>query len=137
MTTELWALLGVAVILFVAIIAQQIVADLRYGVSWALSNRDIEPDDPSPAVERMGRLVRNHVEGIAVFAPLAIISALVGASNPITQIAALVYLASRTLHLIFYALGVTPLRSLVWAPGFMLALPAFVYGLLRATGLPG
>ena len=135
MTIELWVLLGLALLLFAAIFVQQITMDKVYGTQYALSNRD-GPARLSPDVERLGRLVRNHVEGLAVFTPLVLVATLTQTSNAFTQVAALVILAARILHFVFYALGVTPLRSVVWGIGFLLATPAFIFGLFRGIGLP-
>ena len=134
MTIELLALFGVTVILFFAILVQQIAIDRKYGAKFALSNRGEVPGQPSEAVERLTRMVRNHVEGIAVFAPLVLIATLAEVSNNFTQIAALVYLATRALHFLFYAFGVTPFRSFAWGLGFMLTLPVFGYGLISGAG---
>lgn len=136
MAIELWALTGVVLILFVSIFAQQIIIDRKYGAQYALSNRDALPTEESPVVARLTRLVRNHVEGLAVFAPLVLIAGIAGVSNSFTQIAALVILAARFLHFVFYAAGITPFRSFAWGIGFLLATPAFIYGLVSEIGLP-
>ena len=134
MTIELWALTGMAIILFLALFSQQIAADRAYGAAYALSNRDALPGPASPTVERLGRTVRNHVEGLAVFTPLILVAAAAGVSNPITRWAAIAAVAMRLLHFVFYAFGITPLRSFAWAIGFLLAVPAFVYGLISGLG---
>lgn len=136
MTVELWALLGVVIILFLSIFVQQIVADKVYGTKYALSNRDALDREHSPTVERLGRLVRNHVEGLAVFAPLVLIASASDVSNTFTQIASIVIVVSRAAHFVLYALGVPVIRSLAWAAGFLLATPAFIYGLIAGVGLP-
>ena len=134
MTIELWALTGMAIMLFASIFAQQIAADKAYGAKYALSNRDALPGPASPNVERLGRNVRNHVEGLAVVAPLILIAAIAGLSNPFTQGAAVAAVATRLLHFVFYALGVTLFRSIAWALGFLLAVPVFLFGLISGAG---
>lgn len=136
MTLELWALLGATLILFLSIFVQQIAMDRIYGAKYALSNRDSVPGEISPTIERLTRLVRNHVEGLAVFGMLVLIASVAGVSNNFTQYAALAIVGLRFLHFIFYALGVTPLRSLAWGLGFLIATPAFIYGLIIGAGLP-
>jgi uncharacterized MAPEG superfamily protein len=76
--------------------------------------------------------VRNHVEGLALFAPLVLVADAAGVSNPWTQGAALFYLVMRLLHAGFYAGGITPLRSISWGLGFFVGLGAFVFGLVAA-----
>lgn len=136
MIIELWALLGATLLLFLSIFIQQIAIDRSYGAKYAISNRAALPGESSALVERLTRLVRNHVEGLAVFVPLVAIAAIADISNSITQTAALVIVGARAAHFIFYAFGITPLRSLAWGVGYLLATPAFIYGLVSAVGLP-
>lgn len=136
MTIELWALFGASLILFLSIFIQQIAIDRAYGAKYALSNRAELPSEPSAIVERLTKLVRNHVEGLAVFGALVLIASAANVSNTITQYAALTILGARILHFLFFALGITPLRSFAWGIGFLLATPAFIYGLISSVGLP-
>ena len=43
----------------------------------------------------------------------------------------MVFVVARAAHFVFYAAGITHVRSLAWAAGFFGATPAFVFGLLR------
>ncbi len=133
MSLELIALLGVTLVLFVAILVQQIGIDRAYGATFALSNRDSLPAEASPTVERLTRLVRNHVEGLVLFSALVLVGAVAGVSNRFTQYAALAILAMRLLHFVSYAFGVTPLRSFAWGIGYMVAMPVFIYGLISGS----
>lgn len=135
MTIELWALLGTTLMLFLSTFAQQIAIDRKYGAKYALSNRDQLPGDASPLVGRLTRVVQNHLEGLAVFAPLVLITSVAGISNNFTEIAALVFLSARFLHFIFYAFGITPFRSFAWGVGHLVAIPAFIYGLVSSAGM--
>ena len=130
MTIELWSSLGVSLVLFAAILIQQIAIDRKYGATYALSNRASVPVSVSPLVERLTRLVRNHVEGVALFVPLGLIATGAGVSNTFTQAGAIAFLAMRVFHLLFYAAGITPFRSFSWGIGFFVAIPVFLYGLL-------
>ena len=132
MTIELWALFGAAAILWVSIFAQQIVLDKVGGAKYALSNRDQDHNfkGATPLHGRLTRNVRNHVEGLSLFAPLILIAAAAGISNVWTQSAAVAYFVSRLLHFLLYAAGITPFRSFAWALGFFLALGSFVFGLV-------
>ncbi|MEM7448892.1 MAG: MAPEG family protein [Myxococcota bacterium] len=126
---ELWALLGTTVVLWMAIFLQQIHADRTSGTAYALSNRDGPPPGATATTARLSRVVRNHVEGLAVFAPLVIVAAVAGVSNIWTQYAAVTVFGARLLHFVFYAAGITPFRSIAWGTGFLLAIPAFLYGI--------
>ena len=75
------------------------------------------PADPAWA-ERARRAHANAVENLAVFAPLVVILALMGASTPATVLASKVYLGARLLHYIVYAAGIPALRTLAFAAGF-------------------
>lgn len=136
MTFELLALLGCTIILFVSVFAQQITIDRAYGAKYALSNRESAPEEPSPTVERLTRLVRNHVEGLAVFGSLVLIASISGVSNTATVYASAAIFVARALHALFFAFAITPLRSLAWGFGFLLATPTFIYGLISGSTLP-
>ncbi|MEM7214674.1 MAG: MAPEG family protein [Pseudomonadota bacterium] len=131
MNIELWSLFGVTIIFWISVFIQQIQLDKAGGTKYALSNREQDHafDGATALTGRLTRNVRNHVEGIAMFAPLVMIAAVTGTSNFWTETAALLFLASRALHFVFYTGGVTPFRSFAWGVGFFLAIGGFVYGL--------
>ncbi|AFY38160.1 hypothetical protein Lepto7376_1835 [[Leptolyngbya] sp. PCC 7376] len=132
MTIELWTLFGAAALLWIAILAQQLALDVAVGAQYALSNREQDHNfkGATRLHGRLTRTVRNHVEGLAIFAPLILIAAVAGISNIWTQWTAIAFLVTRCLHLLFYAAGITPFRSFAWAIGFFLSLGGFVFGLV-------
>ena len=132
MTIELWALFGAAAILWVAIFAQQIALDKAVGATYALSNREQDHNfkGATPLHARLTRTVRNHVEGLSLFAPLILIAAVADISNGWTQAAAVAFFVTRLLHFLFYTAGITPFRSFAWGIGFFFALGSFVFGLV-------
>ncbi|MEM8837586.1 MAG: MAPEG family protein [Pseudomonadota bacterium] len=134
MTVELWALFGVIVVFWLSIFLQQVQMDRAGGTKYALSNRDQGHafEGATDLTGRLTRNVRNHLEGLALFAPLVLIAAVSGTSNVWTQGAALLFLLTRALHFLFYASGITPFRSFAWGIGFFLAIGAFIYGLVSA-----
>lgn len=136
MTVELWALLGAMMLLWLSLLIQQIFIDKVGGTKYALSNRDGPVPNATPLNNRLDRVVRNHAEGLAIFAPLVLIGASAGISNSWTQLAAVAIVVLRFLHFFFYATGITPFRSIVWGIGFFLATPAFIYGLVSSVDLP-
>ncbi|HEX5264459.1 MAG TPA: MAPEG family protein, partial [Phenylobacterium sp.] len=75
------------------------------------------PPDPRWA-ERARRAHANAVENLAVFAPVVMIAALVGASTPATILASKVYLGARLVHYAVYVAGIPVLRTLAFAAGF-------------------
>ncbi|MEL7070770.1 MAG: MAPEG family protein [Cyanobacteria bacterium J06581_3] len=132
MTIELWALLGATLLLWIAIFAQQIALDRAVGAKYALSNREQDHsfEGATRLHGRLTRAVRNHVEGLSLFAPLILIASVAGISNVWTQYAAIAFFITRLLHLAFYAAGITPFRSFAWGIGFFFALGGFVFGLV-------
>lgn len=132
MSIELWALLGVVAVLWLSILAQQLQLDLSGGAKYALSNRDQGHrfEGATALTGRLTRNVRNHVEGLAVFAPLVLIAAAADVSNAWTQRAALLFLMTRLLHFVFYSAGITPFRSFAWGIGFFIAIGSFAFGLV-------
>ncbi|PZD72201.1 hypothetical protein C1752_03787 [Acaryochloris thomasi RCC1774] len=132
MTIELWSLLSVTAILWIAILVQQLQLDITGGAKYALSNREqgYSFKEATALTGRLARNVRNHVEGLALFAPLVLTAAIANISNTWTQSAAIAFSVTRGLHFFFYAAGITPFRSFAWGIGFFLALGSFVFGLI-------
>ena len=132
MTLELWALFGATILLWLAIFAQQLALDKAVGAQYALSNREQDHnfEGATRLHGRLTRTVRNHVEGLALFAPLVLIASVVGVSNIWTQYAAISFFITRLLHFLFYTAGITPFRSFAWGIGFFFALGSFVFGLV-------
>lgn len=132
MTIELWTLLGATALLWMSILAQQLALDKAVGAQYALSNREQDHNfkGATRLHGRLTRTVRNHVEGLALFAPLILIAAVADVSNVWTQWAAISFLITRFLHFLFYTAGITPFRSFAWGMGFFLALGSFVFGLV-------
>ena len=135
MSIELWALLGCTLVMFVSIVTQAIYLDVKAGIAYGLGNRDSSPQGVGDVGGRLDRNVRNQLEGLVMFIPLVVISGVGGISNPWTQRAALVYVATRVVYFLVYAAGVKVLRSVVWTVG-LVSLLAYVFGILKQTGLP-
>jgi uncharacterized MAPEG superfamily protein len=113
MTIESQLLLGAAFILFALLSIQGTLAPLTHGLRWGLGPRD-EARTPSVLQGRMNRIVANHLEGLAMFAPLILVAHLAGVSTPLTQSGAALFVVSRALFAVVYAFGIPVLRSLVW-----------------------
>lgn len=132
MTTELWSLLGATAVLWIAIFAQQIALDKAVGAKYALSNREQDHHFKGATAlhGRLTRTIRNHVEGLSLFAPLVLTATAAGVSNVWTQYAAISFFVTRLLHFLFYTAGITPFRSFAWGIGFFFALGGFTFGLV-------
>ncbi|HXS05353.1 MAG TPA: MAPEG family protein [Rhizomicrobium sp.] len=91
--------------------------DARSLQDFGRSRRSDAPADPAWAT-RARRAHANAVENLAVFAPMVVILALMGASTPATVTAAKIFLGARLLHYIVYAAGIPVVRTLAFAAGF-------------------
>lgn len=116
MTIELQSLLGAAFILFALLSVQGTLAPLTHGFRWGLGPRD-EARTPSVLQGRMNRIIANHMEGMAMFAPLVLVAHLAGVSTPMTQLGAELFVIARAAFAVVYAFGIPVLRSLVWGAG--------------------
>ncbi|MDR5759783.1 MAPEG family protein [Caballeronia sp. LZ035] len=91
---------------------------LKWGVPAALANPDTA-QRPDPVWARRAKLAHaNAIENLAVFAPLVLVAAAIGASTPGTVLAAKVYLGARLLHYLVYAAGIPLVRTLAFLAGF-------------------
>lgn len=113
MTVELLCLFGSVLILAIMLAIQGALVPATQGFAYGLGPRDEQPP-PNVLQGRLNRAIANHMEGLAVFAPLAVITKLIALSTPVTQLGAMLYLAGRAAFPFFYAFGVPGLRSLVW-----------------------
>ena len=99
----------------------------KAGVEWGLSNRDSMPEVPA-WVGRADRAQRNHHDNLAMIAAILLMAVVLDKTDAVTQIAALVILAGRLAHGVFYIAGIGLLRSLSYAIS-ILALFAVVWRL--------
>lgn len=91
---------------------------LSADAKWALGNRDTIPDTP-PWVGRADRAQRNHHDNLAMIATVIVLAHLTGQANDSTNLAAVVILAARIGHGLFYIAGIGPVRSLCYAIGLV------------------
>lgn len=113
MTFELQMLLATTAILFVLLAVQGVLVPINHGFGWGLGSRD-EPRTPSPLQRRVARTIANHMEGMALFAPLVIVVHLTGLSSELTVWGSAVYVIGRAGFAAFYLGGVPIWRSLAW-----------------------
>ena len=114
MDFELQMVVGSVLILFVLLVIQGSLVPLNQGFGWGLGSRDA-PQDFTAIQERARRTVSNHIEGMLLFVPLAVIVSLSDLSSQLTVIGAGLYLAGRALYAPLYLMGVPYLRSAAWA----------------------
>jgi len=116
-TPELFALTLVATATALMWIPYTLARMATRGPARTLANPDPSfAADPAWA-ERARRAHANAVENLAVFAPLVVITALIGVSTSATILASQVYLGARLIHYVVYAAGVPVVRTLAFLAG--------------------
>lgn len=110
-------IVGLSLVAFVAV--QAVHTDLAFGLRYGASARDEARSDLLS--RRLGRVVRNQVEGVAMFAPLVLLTdggGTDGGDSGVMSALCLFYASSRPVHGLLQATGVGWPRSVVWLLGF-------------------
>lgn len=119
MTMELWMLVGVVMVFFAIILVQSVTLIAAIGPTQAAGNREEVPALLDGLAGRAQRAVANHLEGLALFAPLVLLAGQAGISTPMTILATQIYLGSRIVHALSYILGVIWVRTFAFAAGIL------------------
>jgi uncharacterized MAPEG superfamily protein len=131
MTTEILILLAVLLFLFVLTAIQVVITMANFGTITALKGRDNIPYLQPGIGGRLHRAIANLREGLHIFTPLILLTAILGISNDHTVVGAQIYLIARLLHTPLYLLGVAGLRTGAFALG-VLGLGLITWGLFAA-----
>jgi uncharacterized MAPEG superfamily protein len=138
MTQEITMLLAVLLFLFVLTAIQVLITMNQYGNISALSGRDDIPHLQPGLGGRLHRAIANLKEGLHIFTPLVLLTAILGISNEFTVLGAQLYLAARVLHAPLYLSGIVGLRTAAFAIGvlglFLLAWGLFYGQAFVVTG---
>ncbi len=113
MCVELQMVAGSVLILFVLLMIQGAFVPLNQGFGWGLGSRDSKVDLTAKQ-GRANRTVSNHIEGMLLFVPLALIVEQAALSTHLTALGASLYFAGRVAYAPLYLLGVPYLRSVAW-----------------------
>lgn len=118
MTIDLWCLV-VNALWGLGLVFLEVGGKTRAGGSaWNAGNRETEPDAP-PWVGRAGRALSNHKENFPLFLTAVLVVHLVGKSDRVSAVGALVYVAARALHAVLYVKGVEKVRSFAFLLGLI------------------
>ncbi|MCB9994063.1 MAG: MAPEG family protein [Hyphomicrobiaceae bacterium] len=113
-----WLLIGIA-LYYVQVFAPATVRYLKMGTMEYLGTRDAEPDLGAVG-GRLQRALRNMQENFPVFLALGVAALAVSSANMGQAIlGAQVFVASRAVYPVLYALGVPVLRSLAAVGGWL------------------
>ena len=121
-------LLAVLVLLFALTAIQVLITMKQYGNVSALSGRDDIPHLQPGLGGRLHRAIANLKEGLHIFTPLVLLTAILGISNEYTVLGTQIYLVARILHAPLYLSGIIGLRTLAFAIG-VLGLSLLTWGL--------
>ncbi|HAH09093.1 MAG TPA: hypothetical protein DCL54_02340 [Alphaproteobacteria bacterium] len=125
MTIELTMLALSVALLFVLILIQSSAGTAAQGVDVMAGHRDnMKPMTPWQA--RTKRLVDNHREGLALFAPLVLIAAVSQISTTWTVLGAQLFFFSRVAHAVIYLAGWPWVRPVAWLVGIIGTVMIFV-----------
>ncbi len=127
MSTELICLIGLALWTLPLNHLPAIARVSTGGVKWAMGNRDTQPDI-APWVGRADRAQRNHLDNLPMIAAVILTTAVTQQTDAITAWAAIVLVAARLAHGLFYLAGIGILRSGAYFVS-VLALGTIVYRL--------
>jgi len=116
MYTEIQTLAAIGGFLLLLTLIQGTRNVLVLGLPTAAGNQhDISPWDG--ANDRLNRAIRNLIEAIAIFAPIAIAVHILGLSNETTALGAKIFFFSRVIHTIVFVIGVPWVRTTAWTTG--------------------
>ena len=106
-------------------------ANVELTTAFTASPRDSPPPRPlSKITARLQRALNNHFEGLILFTLAVVVVSLGQQSSGLTQTCGWVYLAARILYVPAYAFGLSPLRSVIWAVGFVATITMIIAALV-------
>lgn len=115
MSIELTVLAWGCVLGVIQIFVAAQLADRQYGFAWGLSSREAPVPPPTPFLGRTMRAQANFLETFPIAAAAILIVQVAGLNSSWTAIGAIVWLAARAAYWPVYAIGITGLRSLLFA----------------------
>ena len=109
--------LAYTIALFFVVVFLQAGAGIRNNGGLAMANNRDNLKPPGVMEGRTRRILYNHIEAMAMFAPLVLIAAVSNISNETTVLAARLFFYSRVAFAIIYYIGIPYVRTLVWLVG--------------------
>ncbi len=130
MSVEITSLLLMLLLLVILMVIQGAVTIRNYGLTTGAGPRDDVPF-PQPGLGgRVFRTIQNHKEGLLLFIPLVLLTAILEISNDCTVWGAQLFAGARFAYVPCYLLGIPWVRTGVFAAG-MTGLVLLVYGLFQ------
>ncbi|BFM15443.1 hypothetical protein R50073_16260 [Maricurvus nonylphenolicus] len=116
MPIEILALAATGALLLTLTLIQGTRNVLVLGLPTAAGNQhDIAPWNG--ANDRLNRAIRNLIEAIAIFAPIALTVQVLNLGNDTSALGAEIFLIARVVHALVYIAGIPWVRTLAWFAG--------------------
>ena len=116
MHTEIYTLAAIGGYLLLLTLIQGTRNVLVLGLPTAAGNQH-EISAWGGANDRLNRAIRNLIEAITIFAPIAIAVHVLGLSNETTVLGAQIFFISRVIHTTVFVMGVPWVRTTAWTTG--------------------
>lgn len=113
MSTLLCMVVVSAVILIVLISVQASAGIMNNGLKWGFGARDSSKED-TVLQSRAKRTVANHIEGMMMFVPLALVAYAMGLESDLIIKGGWLYIIGRAVYPLTYWTGLPYARTLVW-----------------------
>jgi len=118
MSIELHLLAYSVLLLIILVFIQANVGVLSQGLVPMVGTRDALPPNKTFHARTL-RIVSNHIEGLAMFAPLVLIAAIQNVHSDMTVLGARLFFYSRVVHAGAYLAGIPWVRTIAWFVGFV------------------
>jgi len=119
MNTEMQMLLFTVVLGLVQLILAFLFKAQKYGMSWALSNRDQNMLPLEGVGARTLRAFHNFRETFPLFAALVLLAFAMGRHDSLTMWGVQLYFWGRLAYFLVYMAGIIYLRTLMWTVSFI------------------
>lgn len=116
MSTELYSLIAIALLLLVLAFASTALYGKQVGNPALMGNRE-NIATPTGAARRAQRAHQNLLENAVPFAVVVLVAQVIGVSSPIIQAAAAVFVVARAVHAVVYIAGIPGVRTFAWLAG--------------------
>ncbi|WP_169799503.1 MAPEG family protein [Novosphingobium lentum] len=124
---EAQSLIFAGILIWVSVLVQHVTNMKTRGAQFLMSDRSA-PLSEDGLTGRATRTLRNNIESIAMYVPIAAVAVAMDVTTPVTYWSAITWMVVRTTFSIGYWLKINMLRSLSWLVG-MAAIAAFAVAL--------
>jgi uncharacterized MAPEG superfamily protein len=110
-TRMLWASIALGLVQLFAAMVAGLVSGRMF---WNLGPRDEEGPKLGKIAARIERAWRNYLETFPLFAAVVLLATALGKHNTLTTLGAELFVYSRVVHVVLYAIGVPVVRTIVF-----------------------